>query len=35
MVRLIDKTSPITAIGETIWGDEVGSVHILQVDDHY
>ena len=31
LVQRVAESSPVSVIGETIWGDEAGSVHILQV----
>ncbi len=30
-LQCMDQASPVTIIGETIWGDEAGAVHVLQV----
>ena len=31
-MELMAKYSPVTMIGEAIWGDEAGAVHVLQVE---
>jgi hypothetical protein len=31
LVQRVAESSPVTVIGESMWGDEAGSVYILQV----